>query len=188
MGVIAGGIICVRTRYPHCSSRTARMTSTAQRAIHPSGQWSGIIDAQIVATGQHGHASPGGRRALEHEIRERSARMCGYDEVVTEDRHAVERPFLEDDPSIQSRPYRHERVVELAAGRRRRRVYDERVWRGVVEDQQDVREEPMSSRQIDDAPASKEAAHPPRHLPCLVQLLARQAARVADGARQAIEE
>jgi len=51
-----------------------------------------------------------------------------------------------------------------------------------------VRQESMAGRQVDDAAASKDAADPPCHLPRLVELLARQAACVAYGARQAIEE
>ena len=100
-----------------------------QRAIHPPRQPPGIIDVQIVAAGQHRHARPRGGRALEHQIGERSARMCGYHEVISEDGYGVERLCLENDPSIQSRPCRDEHVMKLAAGRRRRGVDDERLGR-----------------------------------------------------------
>ena len=46
----------------------------------------------------------------------------------------------------------------------------------------------MSSAQIDDAPAAEEAAHAPCDFPRLVQFLARQAACVADGAGEPVEE
>ena len=52
----------------------------------------------------------------------------------------------------------------------------------------DLREQPMAAAEIDDAAAAKEPPHPPRHLPRLVQFLARQASCVADSAGQPIEE
>lgn len=51
-----------------------------------------------------------------------------------------------------------------------------------------MREQPVSSRQIDDAAAAEDAADTPRHLPRFVQFFSRQATRVAHGARQTIEE
>jgi hypothetical protein len=159
-----------------------------QRAIHPPGQWASVIDVQIVATGQHCDPRPCGGASFEHAICECAAGMSGDDDVVAEERHRVERLFPEDDPPIESRPYRHERIVKLATGGRQRRVNDERVGRRVIENQQDVREEPMSGSEIDDAAATEDPAHAPRHLPRLVQFFARQATGVAHGARQTIEE
>ncbi len=46
----------------------------------------------------------------------------------------------------------------------------------------------MAAAEIDDAAPAKEPPHAPRHLPRLVQLLARQAACMADSAGQPIEE
>jgi hypothetical protein len=51
-----------------------------------------------------------------------------------------------------------------------------------------MREQAMAGGKIDDAAAAKEAADAPRHLPRLVQLLARQAPGVAHGAREAVEQ
>jgi len=46
----------------------------------------------------------------------------------------------------------------------------------------------VSAAQVDDAPAAEEAAHAPCDFPRLVQFLARQAACVADGAGEPVEE
>ena len=51
-----------------------------------------------------------------------------------------------------------------------------------------MRQQAMSGSQIDDATTSQPAADAPRHLPGLVELLARQAARLAHRTRQTIEE
>ena len=51
-----------------------------------------------------------------------------------------------------------------------------------------MRQQPMARAEIDDASAAEQPAHAPRHLPCFVELLAREAARAADGAGQPIEE
>jgi hypothetical protein len=46
----------------------------------------------------------------------------------------------------------------------------------------------VSCRQIDDASAAEAAADAPRHFPGFVQFLPRQTSRLADRARQPIEE
>ena len=51
-----------------------------------------------------------------------------------------------------------------------------------------MRKQAMAGTQVDDAPAAKEPPRPPRHLPCLVQLLARQTASAADSTGQAMKE
>ena len=51
-----------------------------------------------------------------------------------------------------------------------------------------MRKQPMSGGQIDDASAAKDPADAARHLPGFEQLLARQTASAADGARESIEE
>ena len=51
-----------------------------------------------------------------------------------------------------------------------------------------MRDEPVPAGEIDDPPAAKSPPRPPRDLPRLVELLAREAARRADDARDVIEE
>ena len=58
----------------------------------------------------------------------------------------------------------------------------------IGKEEQDVGEQPVACAGVDDAPAAKAPPHAPAHLPCFIQLLARQAACVADRAGEAIEE
>jgi hypothetical protein len=51
-----------------------------------------------------------------------------------------------------------------------------------------VREQAVSGGQIDHAPAAKDTSNAPRHLPRLVEFLARQTARVTHRARDPIEQ
>jgi len=51
-----------------------------------------------------------------------------------------------------------------------------------------MREETMARTKIDDAPAAKQPARPPRCLPGLVELFTRQAAGMTDFPAQPIEE
>jgi hypothetical protein len=78
--------------------------------------------------------------------------------------------------------------VQLPGRWRHGLVHDNRVGRRVVEQQQNVGEQAMSATQVDDPAAPEEPPHPPRHLPRFIEFLARQAACVTDGSRQAVEE
>ena len=77
--------------------------------------------------------------------------------------------------SRQSWPRLHERLVDARTRGGQRLVHDERRRRGVVEDEHDLREQAMAPAEVDDPPAPEQPAHAPRHLPGLVELLARQA-------------
>jgi hypothetical protein len=68
-----------------------------------------------------------------------------------------------------------------------RDVRNHRTWGRVVEQQHDLREQPMASRQVDDAAASKEAPRTAGNLPGFVKFLPRQASRRADSAGDPIE-
>ena len=51
-----------------------------------------------------------------------------------------------------------------------------------------MRQQAMSRSQIDEATTSQPASDTPRHFPGLVELLARQAARLAHRTRKTVEE
>jgi hypothetical protein len=51
-----------------------------------------------------------------------------------------------------------------------------------------MRDEPMPTREIDDATSAKMSAGPTRHFPRFIKLFARQTIRIANDARDAIEE
>ena len=168
---------------PHCPHDVY-----GKRAVDPACQRSSVVRRQIVAAGKHRHAGPYGGRALEHEIGQRSAGVRGGDEVILEEVDRLDRAFLEQQPAIQTRPRVDERLVKRAA-RLRKRCVDNECLRGrVVENHQDMGEQAMSGGQIDDAAAAEDATNAPRHLPRLVQLLARQAAGMTHRVREPVEE
>ena len=159
-----------------------------KRAVNPACQRSSVVRRQIVAAGKHRHAGPYRGRAVEYEIGQRSAGVRGDDEVILEEVDRLDRAFLEQQPAIQPRPRVDERLVKRAARLGKRRVDNECLRRRVVENHQDMREQPMSGGQIDDAAAAENATNAPRHLPRLVQLLARQAAGMTHRVREPVEE
>ena len=79
-------------------------------------------------------------------------------------------------------------LVQPCARWRQRLVHDESLRRRAVEQQHRVGEQAMATTEIDDPPAAKQPPHAPRGFPCLVELLAGQAAGVADLAGQAMKE
>ena len=74
-------------------------------------------------------------------------------------------------------------------GRRRNHGVDcHGAWRRVVKDQHQLREQPVTRGEIDDAAAAKQPPHTTRGLPCFIQLLSRKTPGMAGGAADAIEE
>ena len=78
--------------------------------------------------------------------------------------------------------------MQLRARRRQRLADRESAGRRIVEQQHDLREQAVAGGEVDDASAAEVTPHPPRHLPRLVQLLARQTASVAHRTCQAMKE
>ena len=70
-----------------------------------------------------------------------------------------------------------DRTSTAMAGRRR-----------VVQQDQQVREQPVTAREVDDPPSTEPATHATRYLPRLEQLLARQAVGAQRRARRLMEE
>jgi len=60
--------------------------------------------------------------------------------------------------------------------------------RRVVEQDHQVREQTAAARSINDSPTMAQSPDPAGNFPCLVQLLARQAAGVTDGPSDAVEQ
>ena len=143
---------------------------------------------KIVTAWQHGDTRASGDGELEHEVGQPAARVARHHDVRRLNLHIVQCAGHERDAARQPRPCAHERVVHARARGRQRLVHDQRARRGVVQDEHDLREQTMAGAEVDDAAAAKEPPRASSHLPRLVQLLARQAARVADGSGQTIEE
>lgn len=158
------------------------------RRFHPARQLPGIAAREIVTARQNGYAGARRRRAFENAIRERAARVARDDDVGGLDLDVVEHARDNADAPGQARPGLDERLVHFLAGGRQSFVDDERLGRRVVQDEHDLREQPMPCSEIDDPAAAKQSPHPSRDFPRLVQLLAWKTSRMADSAAESIEE
>ena len=83
-------------------------------------------------------------------------------------------PATNVDPSREPRPGFDQSLVHASARRRQRLVDDDGRRRRIVEDEHDLREETMTTAEVDDTPAAEEPAGTPGDLPRFVELLARQ--------------
>ena len=125
---------------------------------------------------------------MKHTIGEGPARMARDDDVAVENLDVLQRAGDKCNAPGQPRPGLDQHLVQFCARGRQRLVDHERVRRRIVEQQHDLGEQAVSGTQVDDASAAKEPPHPPRHLPRLIQLFARQTSGVAYGARHAMKE
>ena len=114
--------------------------------------------------------------------------MNGYDDVSGQNLNDIHRTGNEREPSGEPRPTFHERAVQRRRRRGRHGVDSQRTWRRVVEDQHQLREQPVAGGEIDDPAAAKQPAHTARGLPGFIQLLAWKTAGMTDGAADTIEE
>jgi len=87
----------------------------AERTVYPAGKLGGVSDREIVATRQDGDARAGGRRAIEHQIRQVAASMARDDNVGRTNRRVVERAGDKRNAAGESRPCVDERVVQPGA-------------------------------------------------------------------------
>ena len=144
--------------------------------------------ADVVAARQHGDAGARADGAFDDEIGQAAAGVARHHHILLVQRHAVQRSGEELDAPCEARPALDERLVQRRARRRQRACRPHRARRRVVEDQHDLREQAVSGGQVDDASAAEEPPRPACDLPGFVELFARQAARGADGAADAIEQ
>jgi len=114
--------------------------------------------------------------------------MNGYDNVAGLDLNDTQRTFHEREPSGQPWPTFDERLMQRGGRRWQAGVDRQRARRRVVEEQHQLREEPVTCGEIDDAAAAKQPAYTTCGLPCFIQLLAWKTPGKADCAADAIEE
>jgi hypothetical protein len=114
--------------------------------------------------------------------------MNGYDNVSLQNLNDIHRTCHEREPSGQPWPTFDERLVQRGGRWWHHGVDRQRTRRRVIEDQHQLREEPVTRGEIDDAAAAKQPAHTARGLPCFIQLFAWKASGMAGGAANAIEE
>ena len=141
-----------------------------------------------MAAGQHRHPGTGVRRQAQDGIGQSATGVTRHDDVRLLEGNSTEVAFNETHAVHQSRPCVDQRAMQRRGRRWNDPIDDERLRRGVVEQQHRLCEQAMPACQIDQATAPEVPAHTPRNLPRLVQFLARQALGVADGARQPIEQ
>ena len=114
--------------------------------------------------------------------------MAGHHDIGRMDFYVAELAGGKRHAAGQPGPRLNQHVAYSGARVRQLLVDDERGWRGVIEQKHDLGEQAVAGAQIDDAPASKEPPHFPRNLPGFKKLFARQAARMTDGARNAMKQ
>ena len=156
--------------------------------IHPPGERASVADADLVTTGQHRHTRARDHRELQNEIRQPTTGMNGYDNVSGQNLNGIQRTRHKGEASGQAWPTFDERLVQRGGRGRHHGVDRQRARRGVIEDQHQLREQPVASGEIDDPAASKPPAHPARGLPRFIQLLAGKTPGMAGGAADAIKE
>ncbi len=159
-----------------------------ERTGQPPRQGASIVQREIVAAGEHGHAGARRDGTLDHGVSKRSARVTAHSQIVVVQADRFERLLDEGDAAVQSRPCCDQRRVQTGCRWRDRGVHGNRGGRRVVEDEQYVREQPMTRCEVNDAAAPEPAPNAPRHLPAFVELLPWQAAGVTDRTREPIEE
>ena len=137
---------------------------------------------------QHGDPCLRGNGSMKNPIGEGPARMARDDDVGLENLDVLQRAGDKCHAPGQPRPGLYQHLVQFCARGRQCLVDDERARRRIVEQQHDLGEQAVSGTEVDDATAAKEPPHPPRHFPRLIQLLARQASGMANGARHAVKE
>ena len=157
-----------------------------QGAVDPAFQRLGPHAPQIVTAGQHGHRAPAS--AARSSTRSVSAPQAWHETTTSpassgkSSRGSGDRCTRITRGHAAAMAVRSARPTAADAGStttRRRRC---------VEQQQGEGEQAMAASYVHDAPATEAAPHPPGHLPRLVEFLARQAARLTDGAGQPIEQ
>ena len=149
-------------------------------AVEPPLQTAAIGRRQVMATGENGDPGTGGNRPFQHQVAQRPAGMGRDDEVLGRQRQRGKVLLQKADPSGKPWPHLLQAAGEGSGTRRQGPVDRQRFRRTVIEEQQDLGEEPVAAGHIDYPPPAKAAPDPPRHLPGFKEFLARQAAGATD--------
>jgi len=144
--------------------------------------------AEAMAAREHGNARSSLSGAGQDAIGQSAARVGADDQIAWKQRDRLDVNFDRANALGQMRPVSRQPTSQLCRAQGPLGVDTERLGRGAVQEEQHPGEQAMARGQVDDSTAAKVAAHPPRHLPGLEELLSRQAFRLTDGARQPSEE
>lgn len=159
-----------------------------ERIVHPSRERACVADTGVVTAGQHRHAGACDRREFEDDIGQAAACMNGHNDVSWQNLDGIHGTRNERKTPGQPWPALDERLMQGSGRRRHHGVDGQRARRRVIEDQHQLREQPVTGSEIDDASAAKEPSHPARGLPCFIQLFAWKTPGMAGGAPDTIEE
>ena len=110
------------------------------------------------------------------------------DQIITVQLHLLQVTLDKPYPLLQARPVVEQRGSKGRGTLRYMPIDSQCSRRAVVKQQQDLPQQPVTAGQIDNPPASETAPYPPRDLPGLEQLLARQTAGTADRPGDGIEK
>src|SRR5262245_51274103 len=81
-----------------------------ERAVSPASKLAGITHGEIVTARKYRDARAGGGRALEHAVRQRTARVTGHHEISGVEPDVVDVSWLERHATRQARPRGDERI------------------------------------------------------------------------------
>ena len=187
-GVTSAGIVFVQMRYRSRRRRAARVASIARSAgIHPASS----PVSQWTWSWQHGRTATRARAPMARSRAASVSRPQPWQDTMRSLAVAdtsIDAARDEGHAARQPRPEGHEHLMQTPVRGRQCRIDDERARRGVVEQQHDVREQPVATAEVDDTAAAAHPPHAPRHLPRFVQLLARQALGRTDRPGDSIEQ
>jgi len=156
--------------------------------IEPSFEPARIAAPHILAARKYGHARRSHRRALDHLVGERPARVHGDDEIARLHVDLVDGLFRELHAPLEPRPGARHGLCDFCRADRNSHIGRDRARRRIIQQEQEVREQPVTACEIHDPAATKTTPNASRHLPCLEELFSRQAFGLADRASHGMKE
>ena len=141
-----------------------------------------------MTTGKDRNAGPCFHSQAEDLICQPAAGMGRDDQIIMVQRHLPQVRLDKPCPLPQARPVLEQRGRKGRGTLRDVPVDSHGSRRAVVKQQQDLPQQPVTAGQIDNPSAPETAPYPPRDLPGLEQLLARQTPGTADRAGYGIEQ
>ncbi len=102
--------------------------------------------------------------------------------------HVSERSLLEGSAAREPWPRADKLVAKQARACGQTCVDRSRGWRRVIQQEHELCGQTVTTREVENAPASHPAPHATRNFPRLKELLSREALCATNGARNAIEE
>jgi hypothetical protein len=160
----------------------------SQRLVNPAGQPFDSGTRQDMTARQHGNAGPDPDGTIQHRVGQASACVARYDHVFFSERDRSQVRLDELHTTLKRRPGRRQRSVQGRMRSRQGTVHNDGVGRRPIEEQQHVRQQPVTACDVDHASTPEPAPDTSRNFPRLVQFLSRQTTRRADDTANPIEQ